>query len=186
MIFSIFPRMYQNGDIWTEIDPWGVLKPFCTEIWYLIMFLKHFGKIEKNRFWKKKFSDHASTKLAENQFSGRISAKFYFEAKEHIYAPLRKKSLSLSRIFSNFSTKCMKTTHFAKKATFHKSVVFVAFVAFWGTTMLFFKKYEVRDFRKVYGLWGYLQPLKRYSRLKFHGWPFSYLWTIPSYIYTKW
>ena len=117
--------------------------------------LKHFGKIEKNRFWKF-FSDHASTKLAENQFFGRISAKFYFEAKEHIYAPFRKISWSLSRIFSNFSTKCMKTTHFAKKATFHKSVVFVAFVAFLGTTMLFFKKYEIRAFRKVYGLWGYL------------------------------
>ena len=45
----------------------------------------------------------------------------------------------------------------AQKRLFWKSVAFVAFVAFLGTTMLFFEKFKVRAFRKVYGLWGYLQ-----------------------------
>ena len=30
------------------------------------------------------------------------------------------------------------------------------------TTMLFFKKFKVRAFREVYGLWVYFQPLKNY------------------------
>ena len=47
------------------------------------------------------------------------------------------------------------------------SVAFVAFVAFWGTTMLFFKKFKLRAFRKVYGSWGYSLPLETYMRLKF-------------------
>ena len=48
-----------------------------------------------------------------------------------------------------------------------QSVAFVVFVAFWGTTMLFFKKFKIRAFRKVYGLWGYSLPIKTYVRLKF-------------------
>ena len=48
-----------------------------------------------------------------------------------------------------------------------QSVAFVVFVAFWGTTMLSFKKLKVRAFRKVYGLWGYSRPLKSYITLKF-------------------
>ena len=64
-------------------------------------------------------------------------------------------------------------TSFCEKARFwlyvgiRQSVAFVVFVAFWGTTMLFFKKLKVRAFRKVYGLWGYSLPLETYGRLKF-------------------
>ena len=43
----------------------------------------------------------------------------------------------------------------AQKRLFWQSVAFVAFVAFLGTTMLFFEKFKIRAFRKVYGLWGY-------------------------------
>ena len=63
-------------------------------------------------------------------------------------------------------------TSFCEKARFwlyvgiRQSVAFVVFVAFWGTTMLFFKKLKVRAFRKVYGLWGYFLPLKSYVLLK--------------------
>ena len=55
----------------------------------------------------------------------------------------------------------------AQNRLFLQSVAFVAFVAFLGTTMLFFEKFKVRAFRKVYGLWGYFQPLKSYITLKF-------------------
>ena len=63
-----------------------------------------------------------------------------------------------------------KNRVFAPRAQNHpcgQSVAFVVFVAFWGTTMLFFKKFKIRVFRKVYGLWGYLQPLRNYGRFKF-------------------
>ena len=40
----------------------------------------------------------------------------------------------------------------AQNRIFWQSVAFVAFVAFLGTTMLFFEKFKVRAFRKVYGL----------------------------------
>ena len=55
----------------------------------------------------------------------------------------------------------------AQKRLFWQSVAFVAFVAFLGTTMLFFEKFKIRAFRKVYGLWGYSKPLKSYITLKF-------------------
>ena len=71
-----------------------------------------------------------------------------------------------SDYFPTYTKKCDHCT-FPRKCTFWKSVVFVAFVAFWGTTMLFFKKFKVRAFRKVYGLWFNFQPLKSYITLNF-------------------
>ena len=50
-----------------------------------------------------------------------------------------------------------------------KRLFFVAFIALLGTTMLFFEKFKIRAFRKVYGLWDYFQPLKSYITLKFRG-----------------
>ena len=32
--------------------------------------------------------------------------------------------------------------------------------------MLIFEKFKIWAFRKVYGLWGYLQPVKSYGALK--------------------
>ena len=69
----------------------------------------------------------------------------------------------------------------AQKRRFWLSVVFVAFVAFLGTTMLFFEKFKVKAFRKVYGLWGYFQPLKSYITLKFRWGTVTHLWTGVSY-----
>ena len=69
----------------------------------------------------------------------------------------------------------------APNRLFWESVTFVAFVAFLGTTMLFFEKFKVRAFRKVYGLWGYFQPLKSYITLKFRWGTVSHLWTEVSY-----
>ena len=50
--FCILADNGRIGDIWPEIDPRGVLKPFCTRIRYLIAYMKHFTKIEKNRFFE--------------------------------------------------------------------------------------------------------------------------------------
>ena len=66
-----------------------------------------------------------------------------------------------------FAVPFCKNTQFWLFGDIRQSVAFVAFVAFWGTTMLFFKKFKIRAFRKVYGLWGYSLPIKSYVRLKF-------------------
>ena len=51
--------------------------------------------------------------------------------------------------------------------------------------MLFFEKFKVRAFRKVYGLWGYFQPLKSYITLKFRWGTVSHLWTGVSCVFTS-
>ena len=64
---------------------------------------------------------------------------------------------------------CLKKRDFApkpQKRNISQSVAFVVFVAFLGTTMLIFEKFKIWAFRKVYGLWGYLQPVKSYGALK--------------------
>ena len=66
-----------------------------------------------------------------------------------------------------FATPLCEKARFWLYVGIRQSVAFVVFVAFWGTTMLFFKKFKIRAFRKVYGLWGYSLPIKTYVRLKF-------------------
>ena len=66
-----------------------------------------------------------------------------------------------------FATSLCENAQFWLYVGIWQSVAFVVFVAFWGTTMLFFKKFKIRAFRKVYGLWGYSLPLETYMRLKF-------------------
>ena len=87
-----------------------------------------------------------------------------------------------SLIFLNFcknSSKC-------ENRLFSTSVVFVVFVAFLGTMVLFFKKSNIRAFRKVYGLWGYLQPLKSYGRFKFPNTTVTHLCFKAWYEVQKW
>ena len=86
-------------------------------------------------------------------------------------------SLTLKLFWNNFaannSALLIFAVSFCKNSQFwlfgdiRQSVAFVVFVAFWGTTMLFFKKFKIRAFRKVYGLWCYSLPIKTYVRLKF-------------------
>ena len=112
--------------------------------------------------------------------------KFFFS---HIYVKFSNFRPNIGRITSamylltlkvfpkkfavNNSAPLIFATSLCEKARFwlylglRKSVAFVVFVAFWGTTMLFFKKFKIRAFRKVYGLWGYSLPIKTYARLKF-------------------
>ena len=52
--------------------------------------LDNFLKNRKKSIFEKKFFEHASTKLAEFIFSGRISAKYYSGLKKHIKAPFKK------------------------------------------------------------------------------------------------
>ena len=66
-----------------------------------------------------------------------------------------------------FATSLCEKARFWLNVGMRQSVAFVVFVAFWGTTMLFFKKLKIRAFRKVYGLWGYSLPIKACVRLKF-------------------
>ena len=66
-----------------------------------------------------------------------------------------------------FATSLCEKVRFWLFCGIRQSVAFVVFVAFWGTTMLFFKKFKLRASRKVYGLWGYSLPLETYMRLKF-------------------
>ena len=51
-----------------------------------------------------------------------------------------------------FATSLCEKARFWLYVGMRQSVAFVVFVAFWGTTMLFFKKFKIRAFRKVYGL----------------------------------
>ena len=77
---------------------------------------------------------------------------------------------SIGHLFIHIETlskKLCEKARFWPNVGIRQSVAFVVFVAFWGTTMLFFKKLKIRAFRKVYGLWGYSLPIKTYVRLKF-------------------
>ena len=72
--------------------------------------------------------------------------------------------LTLKLFWNNFvennSSPLIFATPLCEKARFwlyvgiRQSVVFVVFVAFWGTTMLFFKKFKIRAFRKEYMVYG--------------------------------
>ena len=146
--------------------PLGVPKhdfyPFYTHICDL-------DRFKKNRFfsifWPQK-----------NFFLTYICRIFEFPAKYrpnnigHVF--IDTESLS-KNFFANNSAPLIFATPLCEKARFclyvgiRQSVAFVVFVAFWGTTMLFFKKFKIRAFRKVYGLWGYSLPIKTYVRLKF-------------------
>ena len=66
-----------------------------------------------------------------------------------------------------FATSLCEKARFWLKVGMRQSVAFVVFVAFWGTTMLYFKKFKIMAFRKVYVSWGYFLPVESYLRLKF-------------------
>ena len=125
-----------------------------------------FRKIDFFGFFdlKKIFFSHIYVKISNFRLNiGRITSAIYL--------------LTLKLFPKNFaadnSTLLIFATSLCEKARFWlnvgiwQSVAFVVFVAFWGTTMLFFKKFKIRAFRKVYGLWGYSLLIKTYVRLKF-------------------
>ena len=51
-----------------------------------------------------------------------------------------------------FATSLCEKVRFWLYVVMRQSVAFVVFVAFLGITMLFFKKFKIRAFGKVYGL----------------------------------
>ena len=113
---------------------------------------------------KKFFFSHIYVKISNFRPNiGRITSAIY----------LLTLKLFQKNLFANNSAPLIFATSLCEKARFwlyvgiRQSVAFVVFVAFWGTTMLFFKKFKIRAFRKVYGLWGYSLPIKTYVRLKF-------------------
>ena len=58
--------------IWPEMDIWGTVGLFCTEIRYLNMFWKDLGKIEKNRFLKFWFVGHHTMNIEISIFRPNI------------------------------------------------------------------------------------------------------------------
>ena len=87
--------------------------------------------------------------------TGPNTSKLFPKKKEHVN--------------SGLLPTCLKKRDFApkpQKRNISQSVAFVVFVAFLGTTMLIFEKFKIWAFGKVYGLWGYLQPVKSYGALK--------------------
>ena len=147
---------------WPLGVPKHVFYPFYTSICDLDRFLK-------NRFFwifdfKKIFFSHIYVKIWNFRLNiGRITSAvnlltlklFPKNFAENNSAPLI------------FATSLCEKVRFWLFCGIRQSVAFVVFVAFWGTTMLFFKKFKIRAFRKVYGLWGYSLPIKTYVRLKF-------------------
>ena len=137
---------------WPLGVPKHVFYPFYTSICDLDRFLK-------NRFFgffdlKKIFFSHIYVKISNFRPNiGRITSAIYL--------------LTLKLFWNKFATSLCKKARFWPYVGIRQSVAFVVFVAFWGTTMLFFKKFKIRAFRKVYGLWGYSLPIKTYVRLKF-------------------
>ena len=147
---------------WPLGVPKHVFYPFYTYICDLDRFLK-------NRFFwifwlQKKIFSHIYVKIWNFGLNiGRITPA----------VNLLTLKLFPKNLFANNSAPLIFATSLCEKARFWlyvgiwQSVAFVVFVAFWGTTMLFFKKFKIRAFRKVYGLWGYSLPIKTYVRLKF-------------------
>ena len=139
---------------------------FFMQYWHIYVIYSDFWKIDFFGFFdlKKIFFSHIYVKIWNFRLNiGRITSAMYL--------------LTLKVFPKNFdadnSAPLIFATSLCEKARFWlyvgiwQSVAFVVFVAFWGTTMLFFKKFKIRAFRKVYGLWGYSLPIKTYVRLKF-------------------
>ena len=96
---------------------------------------------------------------------------------------LQKNSSTFVRAHSGGILKFVFLVLGLKIAYFGKVLRLLLLLRFLGTTMLFFEKFKVRAFRKVYGLWGYFQPLKSYITLKFRWGTVSHLWTGVSHAY---
>ena len=152
--------------IWPGNGLQGSLNMFFIHFTHLYVIQTDFKKIDFFEFFdlKKIFFSHIYVKISNFRPNiGRITSAIYL--------------LTLKLFPKNFavnnSTPLIFATSLCEKARFWlyvgiwQSVAFVVFVAFWGTTMLFFKKFKIRAFRKVYGLWGYSLPIKTYVRLKF-------------------
>ena len=154
---SIFLKVFdivRKIDIWPENDILGVLEWFGSLIWYLESSRTNFEKIEKKShfldFW---LVGHHNVRVeisADRPEIGRI-----------IWPDPRKTSKLFPKkkvnICSSSFRRTPKNRVFAPRAQNHtcgQIVAFVVFVAFWGTTMLFFKKFKIKAFKKymVYGV----------------------------------
>ena len=148
-----------------EMASWSILEAFCTQNRYLNPFRSIFMTFEKIAFFRFSFVGfgHFGTRRIFYGFkTGRISAGTY----SYTPWPFPKKMGPIRSGYLQNAIGICDPTLFSQNSVFWQSVAFVAFVAFWGTTMLFFGKFNIRAFRKVYGLWGYLQPIKSYLTLK--------------------
>ena len=117
-------------------------------------------KIENFRFFKNRSKTFGNGNMSFK--SGLGTPKHHFWAIYHRFGHYV--SIYQKLIFLNFGI----FINISNVWVFSWIVVFVAFVAFWGTTTKFFEKYEFRAFRKVYGYWSYFQPERSYSNFKFN------------------
>ena len=128
--------------IWPEMGPWGVLESFCTSIRYFNAFRSIFMKFQKMQFltfWIMVFGHFRAGRIFYGSKIGQpISAK----AKTHL-DPFPKSFPPSSNEYFKIYRKKSIFWQFHQNSNFWSSVVFVAF---WGTTMLFFQKYDISAF----------------------------------------
>ena len=135
----------RNDDIWPEMGPWGVLESFCTSIRYFNAFRSIFMNFQKMPFLTCLNMTYGHFRVGRIFYGSKTGQKISAKAKTHLdpfpktFAPLLNEYLKIYRKKSNF-------WQFHQNSNFLSSVVSVVFVGFWGTTMLFFQKYDISAF----------------------------------------
>ena len=126
---------------------------FFMQYWHIYVIYSDFWKIDFFGFFdfKKIFFSHIYVKIWNFRLIiGRITSSM-----DSLVLKLFPKNFDVDNSApSIFATSLCEKARFWLNVGIWQSVAFVVFVAFWGTTMLFFKKFKIGAFRKVYGSWG--------------------------------
>ena len=135
----------RNDEIWPEMCPWGVLESFCTPIRYFIAFRSIFMKFQKMPFLTLWIIISGNFRAVRIFYGSKIGQPILAKAKTHL-DPFPKNFPRSSNEYFKIYRKKSIFWQFHQNSNFWSNVVFVVFVAFWGTTMLFFQKYDISAF----------------------------------------
>ena len=140
------------------MGPWGVLQPFCTRNRYLNAFRCNFKKIQNFGFFEI-FHLWDPQKWTRRNFCGCRNFDIIFEIglKHHKDFQKKKPPISRSHFEKNVkNVKKVKKSILVQNMHFLKSVVFVAFVAFFVAKMLLTKKFMFRATFSLLIIFSYL------------------------------
>ena len=135
----------RNDEIWPEMGPWGVLESFCTSIRYFIAFRSIFMKFQKMPFLTLWIIISGHFRAGRIFYGSKIGQQILAKAKTHL-DPFPKNFPRSSNEYFKIYPKKINFLAISQKWQFFSSVVFVVFVTFWGTTMLFFQMYDISAF----------------------------------------
>ena len=152
--FDILAGGAKIDDIWPKIITWGALEHFFVRLYHFKPLASLLEKIEKIKFSNFENSIFPQFRPKIRSFRPNIGRKMMWPGFNPPGLFLKKNAQAYRtsfglypeiRIFDPGTQKCL----------FSHVADFLGTCHFLGTTIPMFKKFKIRAFRKVYGLWGY-------------------------------